>query len=233
MAGPICSAECVPQSIRRQSRSPLTSRRRPLLPSQPSRLPRIPIGTKPCTMNLASPPAAKIAGLAAIVAIAGVTAFAQPAAAQSDSGRGTKDMGGKGGVSGVSRLGRGRQRWFPFGGHGASLRMTQLTRDQIRMTIQCGRPGTPMPHFDRFAYTDKRCYDMTAEDLGDTVPNRCRDHAAGLRDRCAGRLHRGQDQGSRAGDARCNASTSSVRTLELIATPTPRAMQIRIADIQQ
>jgi hypothetical protein len=27
-----------------------------------------------------------------------------------------------------------------------------------------------MPHFDRFAYTDKRCYDMTAEELGDAVP---------------------------------------------------------------
>jgi mono/diheme cytochrome c family protein len=49
---------------------------------------------------------------------------------------------------------------------GLSLRKTQLTRDQIREVIQCGRPGTPMPHFDRFAYTDKRCYDMTAEDLG-------------------------------------------------------------------
>jgi hypothetical protein len=49
---------------------------------------------------------------------------------------------------------------------GLPLRKTQLTRDQIREVIQCGRPGTPMPHFDRFAYTDKRCYDMTAEDLG-------------------------------------------------------------------
>jgi mono/diheme cytochrome c family protein len=49
---------------------------------------------------------------------------------------------------------------------GLPLRMTQLTRDQIREVIQCGRPGTPMPHFDRFAYTDKRCYDMTAADLG-------------------------------------------------------------------
>ena len=57
-------------------------------------------------------------------------------------------------------------------GLAASLRATQLTRDQIRETIQCGRPGTPMPHFDRFAYTDKRCYDMTAEDLGDNVPER-------------------------------------------------------------
>ena len=49
---------------------------------------------------------------------------------------------------------------------GLPLRTTQLTRDQIREVIQCGRPGTPMPHFDRFAYTDKRCYDMTAADLG-------------------------------------------------------------------
>jgi mono/diheme cytochrome c family protein len=57
-------------------------------------------------------------------------------------------------------------------GQAASLRDTKLTRDQIRTTIQCGRPGTPMPHFDRFAYTDKRCYDMTAQDLGDQVPER-------------------------------------------------------------
>jgi len=59
---------------------------------------------------------------------------------------------------------------FHTPGKPPSLRTTQLTRDQIRMTIQCGRPGTPMPHFDRFAYTDKRCYDMTAEDLGDDTP---------------------------------------------------------------
>src|SRR5215469_8200443 len=55
---------------------------------------------------------------------------------------------------------------------GLPLRKTQLTRDQIRMTIQCGRPGTPMPHFDRFAYTDKRCYGVTAQALGDKVPDR-------------------------------------------------------------
>ena len=29
-----------------------------------------------------------------------------------------------------------------------------------------------MPHFDRFAYTDKRCYDMTAADLGNLEPIR-------------------------------------------------------------
>jgi hypothetical protein len=57
-------------------------------------------------------------------------------------------------------------------GNAPSLRITQLTRDQIRETIQCGRPGTSMPHFDRFAYSDKRCYDLTAQDLGDRVPDR-------------------------------------------------------------
>jgi hypothetical protein len=65
---------------------------------------------------------------------------------------------------------------FPSGfhseGNAPSLRETQLTRDQIREVVQCGRPGTPMPHFDRHAYTDKRCYDMTAEDLGDLEPIR-------------------------------------------------------------
>jgi hypothetical protein len=65
---------------------------------------------------------------------------------------------------------------FPSGfhseGNAPSLRETQLTRDQIREVIQCGRPGTPMPHFDRFAYTDKRCYGMTAEDLGNLEPVR-------------------------------------------------------------
>ena len=55
---------------------------------------------------------------------------------------------------------------------GLPLRKTQLSRDQIRMTIRCGRPGTPMPHFDRFAYTDKRCYGMTAKDLGNLEPDR-------------------------------------------------------------
>jgi Cytochrome C oxidase, cbb3-type, subunit III len=61
---------------------------------------------------------------------------------------------------------------FHHPGHPPSLRATALTRDQIRMTIQCGRPGTAMPYFDRFAYTDKRCYDMDAADVGDLMPTR-------------------------------------------------------------
>jgi mono/diheme cytochrome c family protein len=61
---------------------------------------------------------------------------------------------------------------FHHEGNPPSLRKTQLTRDQIRMTIQCGRPGTAMRYFDRFAYTDKRCYGMTAAQLGKNMPTR-------------------------------------------------------------
>ncbi len=53
---------------------------------------------------------------------------------------------------------------------GANLRDSKLNRDQIVETVSCGRPGTGMPHFDKFAYTDKRCYGATAADLGDQVP---------------------------------------------------------------
>ncbi len=53
---------------------------------------------------------------------------------------------------------------------GANLRTTQLTREQLVEVIKCGRPGTGMPHFDARAYQDKRCYDSTAEDLGDQTP---------------------------------------------------------------
>lgn len=31
-----------------------------------------------------------------------------------------------------------------------------------------------MPYFDRFAYTDKRCYGMTADQLHDMMPNRAK-----------------------------------------------------------
>ncbi len=47
----------------------------------------------------------------------------------------------------------------------ANLRETQLDRKQIVITIQCGRPGTGMPPYDRLAYSDGRCYGMKAADL--------------------------------------------------------------------
>jgi hypothetical protein len=48
---------------------------------------------------------------------------------------------------------------------GANLRETTLNRQDLVMTIKCGRPGTGMPAFDRFAYSDGRCYGLKQADL--------------------------------------------------------------------
>ena len=55
-------------------------------------------------------------------------------------------------------------------GAAANLRETILDKAQILEVIKCGRPGTAMPHFDKFAYTDKRCYGATADDIGNDKP---------------------------------------------------------------
>src|SRR5215468_455842 len=43
-----------------------------------------------------------------------------------------------------------------YGGNALSLRVTQLTPEQLTEVVKCGRPGTGMPYHDRFAYTDKQ-----------------------------------------------------------------------------
>src|SRR5499425_427929 len=48
---------------------------------------------------------------------------------------------------------------------GANLRETKLDRQDLVMVIKCGRPGTGMPAFDRFAYSDGRCYGLKQADL--------------------------------------------------------------------
>jgi mono/diheme cytochrome c family protein len=55
-------------------------------------------------------------------------------------------------------------------GAAANLRVTPLKRDQLIEVISCGVPGKAMPHFDEDAYTDKRCYGVTAADLGGSTP---------------------------------------------------------------
>jgi mono/diheme cytochrome c family protein len=55
-------------------------------------------------------------------------------------------------------------------GGAANLRRSQLDRGSLIMVISCGIPGKGMPHFDDQAYTDKRCYGMTAAEMGDNVP---------------------------------------------------------------
>lgn len=48
---------------------------------------------------------------------------------------------------------------------GANLRESALDRDALILTVKCGRPGRGMPAFDKFAYSDGRCYGMTQADL--------------------------------------------------------------------
>jgi len=54
---------------------------------------------------------------------------------------------------------------------GSNLRETRLDRARLIMTIKCGRPGTGMPAFDKFAYTDGRCYGMKQADLKSPMPD--------------------------------------------------------------
>jgi hypothetical protein len=69
---------------------------------------------------------------------------------------------------GVDGDGRGDPR---SPGQAADLHKTILNREQIIEVIACGRPGTEMPHFDRFAYEDRSCYGRTAAELGTDTPH--------------------------------------------------------------
>jgi hypothetical protein len=48
---------------------------------------------------------------------------------------------------------------------GANLREIALDRGALIVAIRCGRPGRGMPAFDKFAYSDGRCYGMKRADL--------------------------------------------------------------------
>jgi Cytochrome C oxidase, cbb3-type, subunit III len=48
---------------------------------------------------------------------------------------------------------------------GPNLREIARRRDDVIVTVKCGRPGRSMPAFDKFAYSDGRCYGMTRADL--------------------------------------------------------------------
>lgn len=48
---------------------------------------------------------------------------------------------------------------------GANLRAMNLDRATLIMFVKCGVPGSGMPAFDRFAYSDGRCYGKKSSDL--------------------------------------------------------------------
>jgi mono/diheme cytochrome c family protein len=66
---------------------------------------------------------------------------------------------------------------------GPSLREKKFTRNLLVLTIKCGRPGTQMPAYDRFAYSDGRCYNMKEADLKQKYPTRMPDPPATLQPR--------------------------------------------------
>jgi hypothetical protein len=48
---------------------------------------------------------------------------------------------------------------------GSNLRESEMNRELLIITIKCGRPGTGMPAFDKFAYSDGRCFGLKQADL--------------------------------------------------------------------
>ena len=48
---------------------------------------------------------------------------------------------------------------------GSNLRQSALDREALILLIKCGRPGSAMPAFDKFAYSDGRCYGLKQADL--------------------------------------------------------------------
>ena len=55
-------------------------------------------------------------------------------------------------------------------GKASNLRQTMLKREHLIEVISCGRPGTEMPHFDKYAYEDTKCYGLTTEEVGKDIP---------------------------------------------------------------
>jgi Cytochrome C oxidase, cbb3-type, subunit III len=109
---------------------------------------------------------ADFALLAVAVALA-VLAAPAPAAAQdaSDIAEGARLFRQKGNCQschGWAGDGRKMDEQMP---DAANLRETHLDRASLVMTIKCGLPGTGMPPFDKFAYSDGRCYGLKQADL--------------------------------------------------------------------
>ena len=69
----------------------------------------------------------------------------------------------------------GCHSWHGKGGHGAgvSLRVSKLNLDELIEVINCGRPGSGMPYFNRKAYKEEKCYDTSFDDYinNDYKPN--------------------------------------------------------------
>jgi mono/diheme cytochrome c family protein len=125
--------------------------------------------------------------LAATIAIAAVTpAVAQPQEEQtptaSDIAEGMRLYQQKGNCKachGWAGDGHNRDTEMP---EGANLRETKLNRSGLILAIKCGRLNSQMPAFDKFAYSDGRCYGKKQADLR-AYPTRMPDPPATLQQR--------------------------------------------------
>jgi hypothetical protein len=110
------------------------------------------------------PRAATIVVALAVATLSSAAAWAQ-APDPSDIAAGMRPFRQKGGCPlchGWAGDGRKMDNQMP---DGANLRETTLDRQNLILTIKCGRPGRSMPAFDKFAYSDGRCYGLKQADL--------------------------------------------------------------------
>ena len=59
-----------------------------------------------------------------------------------------------------------------YGGAAASIRETGLDKEGLRLIVECGRPGTNMPFFDKKSYVDDRCFVLKFSDFEGDDKNR-------------------------------------------------------------
>jgi len=55
-------------------------------------------------------------------------------------------------------------------GKAANLHTTQLGRDALIEVVTCGRVGTEMPYFDKYAYEDRKCWASPRRTSARTCP---------------------------------------------------------------
>jgi mono/diheme cytochrome c family protein len=101
----------------------------------------------------------------AIAAVLQLVSFAQAQTDPADIAEGLRLFRQKGNCQachGWAADGRKLDSQMP---DGTNLRESVLDREVLIMIIKCGRPGTGMPPFDKFAYSDGRCYGLKQADL--------------------------------------------------------------------
>lgn len=55
-------------------------------------------------------------------------------------------------------------------GKASNLHKTMLGREELIEVVTCGRAGTEMPYFDKYAYEDRKCRGLSEADLGKDMP---------------------------------------------------------------